>query len=1057
MRKLAALVLLLTVGMVSVAYGQGRTITGTVTSATDNQPLPGATVMVKGTTAGTVTDLDGKYVLVVPQDKDVLVYTFLGFTTKEESIGSRNVINVTMEEDVLGLETVVVTALGISKEKLSLGISTQEVGGDRIASSGEENFIQGLAAKAAGVQVYGSSGTPGASSKIIIRGPSTFTNENQPLVVIDGVPIDNSTTSTVAGDYPFNANLNGVSNSNRGIDVNPDDIESINILKGPAAAALYGSRAGSGAIIITTKRGNKIGDKGVHINFSSSLEMNQVNKLPAQQMMYAQGTGGGKLKNDGTLEVEGDYDTADPGPDLLWNTADDVSAGGPNSWGPLMTTLGIEPVDNPAEFFQTGLTYNNNLSISGGNEFGSLRLSLGNTQDNGIIPNTNYDRNSVRINSDMRIWEKFRISADANYINSGGTRAQNGSNLSGVMLSLMRAPTSYDLAAGYEYASGANRNYFSAYDNPYWTVYNNPFTDNVNRLIGNFAAIYNPLDWVTLTYRIGTDTYSDRRKQIFSIGSNDPANAPGGQIEENYINYQQVYSDLIATASRQITKDVNLNLTLGNNITTISSYNLYSRGRDLTIPDFYNMSNASDLYTSQFTSEQRNAAFFGEFGFEYQEMLFFTVTGRNEWSSTYGPSLGSAFFPSANMAFVFSEVLPTNNIWSFGKLRIAYAQAGIEPQPYSANTYFTSPLYTDGFTDGYSFPFLGFPGFGYSQLNTLGNPDLRPERLTGTELGVDLKFWNGRIDVEATVYNQESSDILLTKPIASTSGYSFVYDNAGAMVNKGVEVSLNVDAVKRKNLTWNIGGNFSRNVNEVTQLAEGVDEIEVEAGFGDPGAYVIVGQPYGLLYGSQWQYTEDGDLIIGSNGLPIIDTVSGVIGNPYPDWLANINTGLSWKGLTVSGLLDIRKGGDIWCGTIARMNRIGISEASADRDQTYVIEGVVLNETTGEYEENTIEIGPDKYFGDYLGDNGATEQQVFDGSWVRLREVKVAYQFDMKDVKVIKGLTVSATGRNLWLKTDYPGVDPETSLTGAGSNISGFDWFNNPGTRSFIFTVSAAF
>ena len=268
--------------LVSVAFAQSRTITGTITSATDNEPLPGATVLVKGTTTGTITDLDGKYVLVVPQDKDVLVYTFLGFKMHEETIGNRNVINVGLEEDVLGLETVVVTALGIPKEKLSLGISTQEVGGDRISSSGEENFIEGLSAKAAGVQVVGAAGTPGASSKIIIRGPSTFTNENQPLVVIDGVPIDNSTNNTVAGDYPFNATLNGVSNSNRAIDVNPDDIESINILKGPAAAALYGSRAGSGAIIITTKRGNKAGDKAVHINFSSSLEVNQVSNIPKQ-------------------------------------------------------------------------------------------------------------------------------------------------------------------------------------------------------------------------------------------------------------------------------------------------------------------------------------------------------------------------------------------------------------------------------------------------------------------------------------------------------------------------------------------------------------------------------------------------------------------------------------------------------------------------------------------------------------------------------------------------------------------------------------------------------
>ena len=1057
MKKLAALMLLIPFCLVSVAFAQSRTITGTITSATDNEPLPGATVLVKGTTTGTITDLDGKYVLVVPQDKDVLVYTFLGFKMHEETIGNRNVINVGLEEDVLGLETVVVTALGIPKEKLSLGYTTQEVGGDRIASSGEENFIEGLSAKAAGVQVVGAAGTPGASSKIIIRGPSTFTNENQPLVVIDGVPIDNSTNNTVAGDYPFNATLNGVSNSNRAIDVNPDDIESINILKGPAAAALYGSRAGSGAIIITTKRGNKSGDKAVHINFSSSLEVNQVSNLPKQQMLYAQGTGGGKINNQGELEPEGNFIEADPGPDQLWDTDDDGSAGTASSWGPLTSGLGLTAIDNPAEFFQTGMTYNNNLAISGGTDRGSLRLSIGNTQDNGVIPNTEYNRTSIRVNSDMRIWDKFRVAVDANYINSGGTRAQNGSNLSGVMLALMRTPTSYDLGAGYEYPTGANRNYFSAYDNPYWTINNNPFNDNVNRLLGNVTATYNPLEWLAITYRIGSDAYTDERKQIYSIGSNDPANAPGGQIEENTIRYNQMYSDLILTATKDINQDVNFNITVGNNLTSTDINYLYARGRDLTIPDFYNLSNAADLYASQTTTKTRIAGFFGDLGFEYQSMLFLNITARNDWSSTYGPNRSSAFFPSVSGSFVFSEILNTNDIWSFGKIRASYAQAGIEPQPYSANTYFIPPLYTDGFTDGYSFPYLGQSGFGYSQLNTLGNPDLKPERLTGTEFGVELKFWKGRIDLDASYYNQESSDILLVKPIASTSGFSYVYDNAGAMVNKGIELTLNADIVKKKNLTWNIGGNFSKNENEVTQLADGVEEIEIEAGFGDPGAYVIEGQPYGLLYGSQWTYNDNGDLLIdGNTGLPIFDTVSGVIGDPYPDWLMNINTALSWKGLTVSGLLDIRKGGDIWNGTNARMNRIGISEASGERDHTFVIEGVI-EQADGSYVANDIEIAPEDYWGDYLGDFGASSQAIQDGGWVRLREVKLAYTFTLDPKNVIKGLSVSATGRNLWLKTDYLGVDPETSLTGAGSNISGFDWFNNPGTKSYLFSVSAAF
>lgn len=1081
MRKLAAFILIVPLCLVSMAFGQSRTITGTVTSATDNEALPGATVLVKGTTTGTVTDLDGQYVLVVPQGKDILIFSFIGYKTTEVTIGAQNVVNLSMEEDVLGLDEVVVTALGIEREKLSLGTTTQEVGGDRLVSSGETNVIEALSAKVAGVQIVGSSGTPGASSKIIIRGPSTFTNENQPLIVVDGVPIDNNTNNTVAGDYPFNPTLNGVNNSNRAIDINPDDIESINVLKGPAAAALYGSRAGSGAIIITTKRGNKKGDKTIHINVSSSVELSQVNKLPGQQDQYAQGSGGGFFGDDGvTVVPEGDYLTGDPGPDYIWGTDDDGPLGTANSWGPLISnlpdSLGITgPYDNAGEFFQTGVTYNNNIAISGGTDRGSLRLSIGNSQEKGIVPNSDYGRTSVRINSDVQIWEKLRLSVDANYINSGGSRPQNGSNLSGVMLSLMRTPASYNLADnpdfnyendGYEYPSGDNRNYFGAYDNPYWSAYNNPFNDNVNRMLGNFSLNYTPYSWLNFTYRLGADSYTDERKQIYAIGSNDPANAPGGQIEENTIRYTQLYSDIFGTATKEFNEDFSGSLTLGNNLLDIDQNYLYARGRDLTIPDYYNLSNASDLYSSQSTTRQRNAALFGQIELQYQSLLFLTLTGRNEWSSTYGPNTNSAFFPSASLAFVFSELMNTGDIFSFGKLRLAYAQAGIEPQPYSSGTYFIPPLYTDGFTDGYSFPYLGQSGFGYSQLNILGNPDLSPELQTGMEVGLELQFWKGRIDADIALYSQTSSDILLTKPIASTSGFSYVYDNAGEMTNKGIEAFVSAAIIKTDDLTWNLGFNFSRNVNEVTSLPASSDTIEIESGFGDPGAYAILNQPYGVLYGSQWAWQDiNGDgihdadepiLIDEASGLPIFDDVSGIIGNPYPDWLGSVSTDITYKGVTLSGLLDIRVGGDIWCGTIARMNRIGISEESAARDQTYVIEGVVEN-ADGTFTSNTTAVSAADYFQSYLGDFAASEQAIYDGGWLRLREAKLSYAFELKNTTVLKMLNLSVTGRNLWLKTDYPGVDPETSLTGAGSNIAGFDWFNNPSTKSWLFSLSAAF
>ncbi|MFN5518272.1 MAG: carboxypeptidase-like regulatory domain-containing protein, partial [Bacteroidota bacterium] len=450
---------------------QNRIISGVVNDQ-KGEPIIGASVLAKGTTTGTYTDASGKFTLIISQNVTTLVVKYLGMKNKEVEIGANTSLMISMEDDVLGLDEVVVTALGVSKEKKSLGYSSQEVGGGLISQSGEENVIQGLSSKFSGLFVNGSGGTPGASSKIIIRGPSTFTGNNQPLIVIDGVPIDNSTDGTVAGDYPFNETLSGVNNSNRAVDINPDDIENVSVLKGPAATALYGARAGSGVILITTKRGGGMGKKSINFNYSTSLEFSEVNKLPQRQLQYAQGVGGGKFDSLGNVIAEGAFDEGDPGPDGLWFTDDDVSSGTPNSWGPLINSIDRTPVDNANNFFETGVTFNNNFAISGSGQNSSFRLSFGHTNDKGIVPNTEFKRTTIRLNADHKITNYFSAGASINYINSGGLRAQNGSNLSGVMLSLMRAPASYDLSAGYETDAGDNRSYYYIYDNPYWTVYN---------------------------------------------------------------------------------------------------------------------------------------------------------------------------------------------------------------------------------------------------------------------------------------------------------------------------------------------------------------------------------------------------------------------------------------------------------------------------------------------------------------------------------------------------------------------------------------------------------
>jgi TonB-linked SusC/RagA family outer membrane protein len=878
--------------------------------------------------------------------------------------------------------------------------------------------------------------------------------------------MDNSTEGTVAGDYPFNETLNGVNNSNRAIDINPDDIESISVLKGPAATALYGSRAGSGVILITTKRGTGMGKKSINFSYSTSLEFSKVNKLPERQLQYSQGTGGGKFNTDGVVVPEGNFIEGDPGPDGLWFTGDDVSSGTPNSWGALLSNIGRTPIDNAKDFFQTGVTYNNNFAITGSGQNSSFRLSFGHTNDKGIVPNTEFKRSTIRLNADHKITNYFSAGASINYINSGGLRAQNGSNLSGVMLSLMRAPASYDLSAGYETEAGDNRSYFAIYDNPYWTVYNNPYTDNTNRILGNVNFNLTPTDWFDISYRIGTDVYTDSRKQVFAIHSNDPANAPGGQIEENTKRYRQVYGDLLFNVKRNLSKNIGFRGTIGNNLTQVYSQDLYARGRDLTIPKFYNLSNASNLYASEANVTTRTAAWFGDFGFDWRSTVFLNITGRNEWSSTWGPNVSSVFYPSINSSFVFTELMKESKILSYGKLRIGYAQVGINPPAYSSATYYTSPLFTDGFTDGIGFPFLGQSGFGYSQLNILGNPDLKPERQIGREIGLELKLLNGRINMDVTYYNQLSKDILVTRPIASSSGFSNVYSNAGEMVNKGIEISADADVIKTKDFTWNFGGNFSRNRNEVTKIADGLKNFNIESTFGDPEPYAYVGQQYGVLFGSMWARDPDGNIIVGSNGIPVTADTFGVIGSPYPKWLSNIRNTFSYKGLSLTVLFDIRKGGDIWDGTIARMNRLGTTKESGDnRGKTFIVDGVKeVDDGNGNitYVKNDIEIDAFSYYNHVVGDGafGVRENAIFDGSWVRLRELTLAYDLPIGKVwkkTPIKSLTARVTGRNVWLRTKYPGTDPETSLNGAGSNVQGFNYFNMPGTKSWLFGLNIGF
>lgn len=1027
-----------------------REVKGTVTS--DEGPIPGVNVVIKGTTIGTTTDLNGKFKINVNKSTNVLVFSVLGFKTKEVDVTDKSEVDVKMEKDVFNLDQFVVTALGVRRDKRSVGYSTQEVTGKELQGTGEVNFIESLSSKVSGVQVTGSGGTPGASSKILIRGSHTFTGSNQPLVVIDGVPMDNNTynmnssgppgSSGGAGDNPFNANLDGVNQSNRGIDINPNDIESITVLKGPSAAALYGVRAGNGVIVITTKKGTKGGFSG---NFNTSFQVDLVNKLPDMQNRYVQGLGGG------------DYDL-----DSLGNVIGVIEEGAfldgqtPNSWGSLATTEGITPVDNVGRFFRPGYTINNNLSVSGGTENSSFRLSLGQTKQIGVIPNSNMDRYNVRLTGETRYKDKLVVSGMINYVRTNGQRVQNGSNLSGIMLTLLRAPISFDLAGtgpdGYlDPVTGAQRQYFPIYDNPYWTVYKNSYTDATDRVMTNAYVKWTPTNYLEFSYRLGGDFYNTAAKQIFAIGSWQPANSPNGEISQMNQHYAEIYGDFLATYRRRFKDKHEFSVTLGHNLNIRDRGEEYLRGRDLSVPGVYNMSNASNLYSSNFNETVKTTALFFDLNYEFNRMLYVQVTGRNEWASTFGRNKNNFFYPSASVSFVFSELWGESKAVPFAKVRYGFAMAGINPPPYQTATYYTTPIFTDGFTEGNGFPYLGQNGIGYDPTGSLGNPDLRPELSMSHEVGLDLRFLQGRLNLDVTYFNQTSSDILVLRPISPTSGFSYKWENTGKMNNQGIEIILTTTPVKTEKFSWDITFNGTWIKNEVLELAPNVKEIDIEPAFTGIASYAIVGQPYGVLYGNRWERDASGNLVLDGAGYPQIAATSGFIGNPMPDFQMGLRNSFSFYNFTITALMDFRFGGDIWAGTIARLYRYGALAETESRDALYTVTGV-----DGGGNAVTSQLSPYDYFTYVKGDFGPEENAVYDGSWVRLRELGISYNLKLKK-GFLKSINFNFIARNVFLITSYPGVDPETSLTGAGSNVSGFDYFNNPNTRSFSLGASFDF
>ena len=1061
MKKLS-LVLTLMFFVMGITVAQ-RTITGTVTDGTD--PLIGATVLAKGTAVGTVTDFNGNYSLELPKEATILVFSYTGFATQEMTVGVSNVMDVILKEGAL-LDEVIVTAVGLEANKRQIGYAVQNVKPDDVIASKETNILNALSSKVAGVSVNSSSGSPGSSATIRIRGNVSIGRSNSPLFVVDGVPIDNSETNDDA--------TAGVDQSNRAIDINPNDIASLTVLKGPSATALYGVRAANGAVIITTKAGES--GKPV-VNLTARYSVDQVNKLPKSQSTYAQGrpVGGvptwrGPETAEGfswgpaisELEFDGDkgYEYDQNGRLVAKGTGDGVPAKAYDAY----------------DFFVKGNTYDLNASVSGGSDAMRYFISAGKLNSTGVIPNATFQRTSFRVKVDADFSDKLRASMSANYVNSGGFRVQRGSNLRGVMLGLLRNAPTFDIGNGkvgqeaaddpssYILANGHQRSYRAGvYDNPYWVVNKNPSRDNVNRLIGYTSVGYDFTDDLTLSYKLGIDHYTDRRNGAIDIN-------PGridGSVFQRFISNTDVNSDLLLSYRKDISETFGLSATVGGNSYSTDYYSHRADGTTLSAPNFYHISNATDVTAAEAVARKKLYGVYGTFDFNYADYLFLNLTARNDWSSSLPVDNNTFQSYSASLGFALTEALKmdANPILSYAKLRASYGVVGNDAPIYATSNYFGGALSGgDGFITEITFPAFGTNAF---ERNTgLGNDKIVPETTTTWELGGEFKFLKGRLGLDVTYFNSESDDQIVAVQLPASTGFTSVVQNAGKISNKGWEIVADLGVVETNSFNWDIQVNFTKLKNEVIELAEGIDNIFL-AGFTSTQSAIIPGQPYGAIWGDGFQKTDDGTLIIDENGWPLASPDKQILGDPNPDWTMGVRNTFSVKGVSLSALFDFRQGGDMWCGTCGVMGYFGKTEQSAaERNDVVVFDGVV-NTGTAEspvYVENNTAVAladPNAGLGGYYRTRygfGYSAMNIFDTSWIRLRELTLAYSLpkSLLSGTFIGGLDISLTGRNLWLSTDYPGIDPETNLTGS-SNGFGLDYFNMPNTKSYSATVNLTF
>lgn len=1025
--------------------------------------MPGVAVIVDGSGLGVFTGLDGSYTVSANPANDVLIFSFVGFSTLRVALKGATSLNASLESGV-SLDEVVVTALGVTREKKSLGYSVQELGSEAFTEANADNIVRSLSGKVAGVQV--TSGTSmGSSSKVLLRGASSITGDNQPLFVVNGIPMDNSDYSSTNTQR----SVGGYDYGNAIQDVNPDDIESVTVLKGPAAAALYGARAANGAIVITTKNGKGYqaqGKRGLGVSINTGVEFNNVYILPEYQNRYGGGAGTAWIDTvDGAFIPDYGYDGS-WGPELLgqevrhWDSWEGENTGEVRGWSP--TDSDVE------EYFQTGITYRNNFAVTGATDASSFRLSYTKHDQTGVYENSSLNRNTLSFSSSSDVSDKLTVSANVNYVQSEGEGRPNtgyGTSIMSQFTQWGQRQLSMDRLRDYMNPDGSQRtwNRNSAtdatphyWDNPFWERYQNVQDDQRDRVYGNLSVDYTINDNLSMTARAMTDFYTDRRQERIAVG---------GVNESRYSEYtrqlQENNLDLFLNYKKDISEDLSLVAFVGLNQRTRDYKRLgaFTLG-GLNTPGLYTVGNGVDGYQiDDYESHKAVNSVLGSMSFGYQNKLYLDITGRNDISSTLPNDNNSYFYPSATASYVFSEGMDSD-ILSFGKLRLGWAQVGNDTDPYET-----------GLTYGVD-PNFGSNGSAYVP-NAQNNPGLRPEKTSSFEVGVDMNFFMDRLRLDMTYYNSTTEDLIFNVPVSGASGYTSAVLNAGETNNKGVEIALGATPVMTDNFRWDISVNLAKNKNELISLSEGIESLTYATLFGvslqarpqgeDADGNITPGDALGTFYGYDFLYDDDGNKLVDGDGYYLSTDEVVNIGSILPDYTGGVYNALSFGNIRISALIDFQKGGSLhsysnqwgkYSGTLAETalddmrqddDGDGISGIIVD-GMTAVQNAEGVYESTGEANASVISAEAHFFYNQGYVIHAADQ---YDASFVKLREMRLDYDIpaDALGDLPFYNVSIGIYGRNLaLLHSNAPNIDPE--VTTSASNIQGFEGGQLPAERT---------